>query len=96
VQHVHQLGTAEFLRLFLFIRVFKIQIIAIFDNGSDIHLSTNVAFLSVVPPLTDGFKLLDLNRARFIVGFLSFGQAVFVVPNLLGRRAFVNFLFVMY
>ena len=56
----------------------------------DLYLPSDFVLLALVPPFDCGGEFVELDGFGFGVTFLSFGQAVFVIPDFFGRGAFLE------
>ena len=56
----------------------------------DFYAPSDFVFLALVPPLDHGRELVELDGFGFGVALLPFGQAVLVIPDFLGGRAFLE------
>src|SRR5690606_4201430 len=69
-------------------RVLYIQIIIAGNDGLHWHFPTYFTFFSIIPPFFYGVKFLNADGFGFAVGFSTFGQSMFVIPNFFGWLAF--------
>ena len=56
----------------------------------DLHFPSDFTFLAFIPPFDHGGEFVELDDFGFLLALLAFGEAVLVIPDFFGGRAFLE------